>query len=309
MIDLQPHLELTIAQAERILGSWLGAPPACSAVEPLRGGMVNSVFRLEFDRPPFRAVVKVHGVVGSTLADEARALEFLAEETSCPVPRPYRCDDTGVEVPYAFLLLEHLEGVTLQEAAVDDEEREQIDAELAGVLGGLHRHHGPGWGMLGAVTDARHWGDVVAERLAEVRASPGLDDRLPVDVLQAVDAAIELARPALADAGVPTLIHGDVWDGNLLVRRDGDGWQIVGLLDPKLQFADVEMELAYLEVFDNRRDALFEAYTRRHPLRPGYEHRRRFYWLGTALEHVALFDEQFFRAFTARIAAEIVDDQ
>jgi fructosamine-3-kinase len=309
MIDLQPDLELTIPQAERILRSWLGTPSACSAVEPLKGGLVNSVFRLEFDRPPFRAVVKIHGVDGNTFTDEARALEFLAEETSCPVPRMYRCDDTGVEVPYAFLLLEHLDGVTLQTARVDGDERQQIDAELAGLLGGLHGHKGTGWGMFGEAADARHWGDIFAERLAEVRASPGLDDRLPVDVLRTVDAAIERCAPALADAGVPTLIHGDVWDGNLLVRRDADRWQIVGLLDPKLQFADVEMELAYLEVFDNRRDVLFEAYTGRHPLRPGYERRRRFYWLETALEHVALFDEQLFRDFTARTAAEIVDDR
>ena len=109
----------------------------------------------------------------------------------------------------------------------------------------------------------------------------------------------------LADPGVPTLVHGDFWDGNLLVREDGDGWRLSGVLDPDTQFADVEYELAYLEVFDVQRDAFFTAYRRRHAIRQGYEQRRLVYWLYTALVHVALFDDQFFREFTARTAASI----
>lgn len=306
MVDLQPNLELTTAQAEHLLGSWLGERPACSAVVPLKGGLVNSVFRLEFDRPPCRAVVKIHGIDGNTFAEEAGALRYLATETSCPVPRVHAHDGSGRVVPYAFLLLEHLEGVCLQGADVDPGQREQIDIELAGVLSQLHRHRGDRWGLLGAEHHASRWNEVFVRRLAEVRASPGLEARLAPDVLGLVDDAIELAGPALVDAGVPTLIHGDVWDGNLLVRRDGGHWRISGLFDPKLQFADAELELAYLEVFDNPRDALFAAYTQHHPLRPGYERRRLFYWLETALEHVALFDDEFFREFTARTAAAVV---
>ena len=64
MIDLQPDLELSTDEAERVLDVWLGAPTNCSRVEPLKGGLVNAVFGLEFDRPPFRAVVKIHGIDG-----------------------------------------------------------------------------------------------------------------------------------------------------------------------------------------------------------------------------------------------------
>lgn len=113
------------------------------------------------------------------------------------------------------------------------------------------------------------------------------------------------AEAVLADAGVPTLVHGDVWEGNLIVRREAERWRLVGLLDPGSEYADVESELAYLEVFDHRRDALFAAYTARRPLRSGYERRRLFYWLHTALVHVALFGDPFFREYAARVAAAI----
>lgn len=305
LIDLQPDLELGTEEAGRLLGAWLGRPTTCSQVVPLKGGLVNSVFRLDFDQPPFRAVVKLHSADGDTFVQEARALEYLAVETSCPVPRVHLLDGSCRVIPYAFLLLEHLSGTCLQSLDLAPADRAAIDVQLAGVLGELHRHRGGNWGPLGTGSASPHWSDVFSTRLAEVRASSGIDVRLSPDVLALVDEAIDLARPELTDAGPPTLVHGDVWDGNLMVRRDNGRWRITGLLDPNLQFADVELELAYLEVFDNRREAFFTAYTERHPLRPGYERRRLFYWLHTSLLHVALFEDEFFRDFTARTAATI----
>jgi len=64
-----------------------------------------------------------------------------------------------------------------------------------------------------------------------------------------VDEAIGRSRSALIDCGRPTLVHGDVWDGNVMVVRENGRWRLAGLLDPDLQFADAELELAYLEVF------------------------------------------------------------
>ena len=72
-----------------------------------------------------------------------------------------------------------------------------------------------------------------------------------------------------------------------------------------LQYADVELELAYLEVFDTPKNELLSAYHERHPRRAGYETRRLFYWLHTALVHVGLFGDDVFCEFTARTAAEI----
>jgi aminoglycoside phosphotransferase (APT) family kinase protein len=111
LIDPQPDLELSTDEAERVLAAWLGDPTTCSRVEPLKGGLVNSVFRLVFDRPPFRAVIKIHGTDGDTFAEEARALDDLAAETWCPVPRVHLHDGSGSVISRAFLLLENVAGV------------------------------------------------------------------------------------------------------------------------------------------------------------------------------------------------------
>lgn len=305
MDELQPHLEFTRAQAERILEAWLGAPAACRGMQRLEGGLVNTVLRLDLDRPPFRAVVKLHRSTGDTFAAEARALEFLRTRTACPVPRVYLEDGSARLIPYAFLLIEHLPGRCLDGLELEPAERADLEVQLAEILGALHAHKGDRWGGFVDTDRAATWADLFMTRLMSARAHPKVELRLEPRVLALVDDAIRAAPAWLADAGTPSLIHGDVWDGNLLVRRDRDRWQLSGLLDPALQFADVEYELAYLEVFDGRRDAFFAAYPQEQARRPGYQLRRLVYWLHTALIHVALFDDPFFGAFTARTAASL----
>jgi fructosamine-3-kinase len=201
--------------------------------------------------------------------------------------------------------MERLPGVCLGGLNLEPADRADIEAELAGALAELHSHTGTRWGGIGTADQSAGWAELFGARLAEAGAQPALAERLAPDVLLRIDDAIELARPALRDPGRPTLVHGDVWDGNMMVDQDDGHWRLAGLLDPDLQYADVEFELAYLEVFDVSREEFFAAYTEYHPLRPGYDYRRLFYWLHTGLVHVALFGDDFFRKYTARTAEVI----
>lgn len=303
--DLQPDLAFGIDQAERLLEGWLGRRVTCLGMHRLKGGLVNTVIRLDLDQPPYRAVVKLHDGAEDGFAAEARALAYLRAETACPVPQVYLQDATRRLVPYSFLLLEHLPGECLDGLELEPSERADLQRQLAYVLVELHAHTRDRWGGVDELDGPTTWAALFVSRLAGIRAHPALEERLDGPTLRSVDAAIEAATSLLADAGTPTLIHGDVWEGNLLVQRDGERWRLTGLLDPAAHFADVEYELAYLTVFDVPRDDLLEVYLRHRSLRPGYEQRRLVYWLYTALVHVALFGDRFFCDFTARTAASI----
>lgn len=308
MLELQPDLDLTTEQATALLEDWLGEPVVCSDIRKLRGGMVNTVLLLEFDRPPYRAVAKLHGDGADHFAAEARALRYLRAETACPAPAVHLLDASERSVPYACLLLEHLPGVCLDGVELDPDDRADLDVQLAGVLAELHGHVGTHWGPPdtdpGSAGPAT-WAELIAGRLAAARAQPGVEERLASDVLARVDEAIARAPSLLEDAGPPTLVHGDVWGGNTMVEHRDGRWRLTGLLDPDLQFADVDYELAYLEVFDVQREAFFVAYRALRPIRPGYERRRLVYWLLTGLVHVGLFGDELFREFTARTADAI----
>ena len=230
MSAVHNNLTLTQAQAEAALAAWLGVPAVCTAVRPMHGGMINAVFGLEFDREPFTAVIKISATDGGfassdftsgNFAAEARALDFLRSCTCFPSPQVYRLEAAPQTLPYAFLLMETIPGVCLAGLNLSQDERAALDRQLAGVLLELHSHTGGLYGAVAGEPSGRRWTEVFLPILAEVRARPEVERRLPASALSEVDRAIELAALELADAGPPTLIHGDIWDGNLIVRREG----------------------------------------------------------------------------------------
>ena len=74
----------------------------------------------------------------------------------------------------------------------------------------------------------------------------------------------------------------------MVVERE-DGWHLSGLLDPcGLKFAEVEKELAYLQAFHTVGPEFFRVYGEKHPLRPGFDFRKLFYWLETYMVEIWL---------------------
>lgn len=87
----------------------------------------------------------------------------------------------------------------------------------------------------------------------------------------------------------PSLLHGDVWSGNVLFEREG-----ACLIDPAIYYGDKEMELAFILLFDTFGDTFFNAYREVHPLSEDfYESKVPLYQIYPILVHVALYGESY----------------
>lgn len=82
--------------------------------------------------------------------------------------------------------------------------------------------------------------------------------------------AAELDR-WLGEPAHPSLIHGDVWFGNVLVR----GPRLAAFVDPAIYHGDPEIELAYVTLHGTFGRAFFEAYGAHRPIEPGFHELRR----------------------------------
>ncbi len=109
---------------------------------------------------------------------------------------------------------------------------------------------------------------------------------LPEPLHRRVLRLAERVENLLAPAAPPTLIHGDLWSGNLLLR----GGRVAGFVDPACYYADPEIELAFGTLFGPFDRAFFDAYRTHRPIRDGFfEARRGLYLLYPLLVHVRLF--------------------
>jgi fructosamine-3-kinase len=83
----------------------------------------------------------------------------------------------------------------------------------------------------------------------------------------------------------PSLIHGDLWGGNILFNDDS-----AVLIDPAIYFSDREMELAFILMFNTFGTTFFEKYNAVHPLSEDfYTVKVPLYQIYPTLVHVALY--------------------
>ena len=83
----------------------------------------------------------------------------------------------------------------------------------------------------------------------------------------------------------PSLLHGDLWSGNVMCGSDGKAM----LIDPACYIGHREADLAMTELFGGFPQSFYDAYKEAFPLQPGYEERRDLYNLYQLLNHLNLF--------------------
>jgi protein-ribulosamine 3-kinase len=92
--------------------------------------------------------------------------------------------------------------------------------------------------------------------------------------------------PALLDhAPQPSLLHGDLWGGNLGYDADGDPL----IFDPAVYYGDREADLAMTELFGGFPGHFYAAYEEAWPLPPGYRVRKTLYNLYHIVNHANMF--------------------
>jgi fructosamine-3-kinase len=88
----------------------------------------------------------------------------------------------------------------------------------------------------------------------------------------------------------PSMLHGDLWTGNILAKNG----KIVGFIDPAIYCGHCEIELAFTTMFGTFGKTFFDAYENLNPLEPGFhELRCDIYNIYPGLVHVRLFGASY----------------
>lgn len=244
-----------------------GTPP--DRIERLAGGDLSEVLILR--RTDGRCTVAKGGPAVGT---EAAMLRMLAG-AGVPVPR--------VEGEFdGILLLEHV--------ANDGVFSPRAWAGIGQAVRRLHDRQGSSYGWpvdyrLGTVELANRQGSDWPAFWAEQRlaSTAAVLDR---PWRERVDRVAARMTDLLPRTPPPSLLHGDLWPGNILVQNG----EIAALIDPACYHGDAEVDLAMLSLLGTPPAEFAESYG---ALAPGWEERRAAYQLFPALVHLRLFGASY----------------
>ena len=232
-------------------------------------------------------VKRAAGADVAMLACEADGLRALAATGAIRVPAILAEDAT---VDDAHLALEWIDLTAPTEPVA-------LGRALA-TLHGAPAPRGPcgerfGWhrdNFIGGTPQANDWSDDWIAFFRDARLVPQLErahrngfrgdlERDGVRLLSQLPDLLHDHAPS------PSLVHGDLWQGNAGTLPDGSPV----VFDPAVYVGDGEVDLAMTELFGGFGSAFMRAYESVRPIAPGYALRRDLYTLYHLLNHLNLF--------------------
>lgn len=105
-----------------------------------------------------------------------------------------------------------------------------------------------------------------------------------------MDFLLEHLDRYLEEPDHPSLVHGDMWSGNVIAGSDGAIW----LIDPAVYVGSAEVDLAMSGLFGGYPTAFYREYREAAGLDPGYKDRRDLYNLYHLLNHTLLFGWEYY---------------
>jgi fructosamine-3-kinase len=266
---------------EQILFESLGTTAELKSASLVAAGNHNQGIRIESNSGVFFLKLNFDHE-RDILHKEEEGLNLLRQSTFLKVPETYGC---GRVEDYNFLLsefipegkakLDYWENLGLGLAHLHLTSRNEFGLEKDNYIASIHQKN----------LQTSNWVDFYIEQRLEPLIGKAYFDRLiPLEFLkkfQEIYPKLESNFPKEK----PSLVHGDLWSGNVIATPDGEPC----FIDPAVYFGHREMDIAFSRLFGGFDSKFYDSYESVLPLEPGFEDRMGLYNLYPLLVHLNLF--------------------
>ncbi|MCK5394770.1 MAG: fructosamine kinase family protein [Gammaproteobacteria bacterium] len=249
--------------------------------QSLAGGSINNAFLLTGDNGEQHFVKTNQTGRKDMFEAEAKGLLEMSSSKTIKVPKPVCFGDDGV---HSYIVMEYLDLAG------------QANQSLLGEqLAAMHRVTTEqfGWNIhntIGATHQSNTWQDNWLDFWREQRL--GYQLRLAAEngyggELQSLGEKLLIEMPKLFTGREvkPSMLHGDLWGGNVAGLKDGTPV----IYDPAFYYGDREADLAMTYVFGGFGPDFYASYQDAFPLDDGFFVRKTFYNIYHIINHLNMF--------------------
>ncbi|WP_280768119.1 fructosamine kinase family protein [Salipaludibacillus daqingensis] len=255
-------------------------------VKSVSGGEINQAYYVETTKYPL--FIKAHDKMDPTFFNsEVDGLTELKEKGNVLTPRVYGVFQTEDE-QMSGCVMEWIQG----------EKTNHYSQQLGEAVAKLHQATSRKFGYrndtyIGEIHQKNNWWTNWNDYYRSNRLLPQvqLGERLgymPSKRKQRMEKLMDRLQEWIPANDVkPSLLHGDLWGGNVMVAKGGKPC----FIDPSVVYGDHELELAFTELFGGFSEDFYEAYAYTQPVDRGYDDRKELYQLFYLLVHLNIFGE------------------
>lgn len=254
--------------------------------QPLSGGCINNGGKLMTSMGIF--FVKWNGALRypDMFATEARGLQLLRVANAIRIPEVV---STGETDNFQYIVLEFIAQAKPSRTywtmlgehlcALHKNTSEKYGLEFDNYIGSLQQRN----------RKHENWiSFFIEERLRSQVELAVTTKKLETDTAKKFELLYK-KLPDLLVEETPSLLHGDLWSGNLIVDETGNPC----LIDPAVYYGNREAEIAFTKLFGGFGNEFYDSYQSNFPLQKDFESRTDLYNLYPLLVHVNLFGESY----------------
>lgn len=251
-------------------------------VKSLQGGDINEVFLLECGSEKYVIKINEASKYPNMFESEALGLKLLQVTNTFKIPKIIAA---GVEGKTSYLLLEYIStGSTYQVFWKD----------FAYCLVKLHQTTQNNFGLkhnnyIGSLQQINNIESSASDFYINQRLIPQFKIADELDFkFSSLERFFKNISEEIPDEA-PSLIHGDLWNGNYMVSNKGEPT----LIDPAVAYAPREMDIAMMHLFGGFPQDVYSIYNEQFPLIENWKDRISLWQLYYLLVHLNLFGSSY----------------
>ena len=272
-----------VSTVEEKLTTHFGKEIKIKGFQSVGGGCINHAGRLKTSEQDVFIKWNNAGDFPEMFETEAKGLDLLREPSAIRIPEVLGTGESG---RLSFILLELIERnfqapnywelLGYQLADLHRIKNERFGLDYDNYIGSLNQVNKP--------TD--NWVDFFRHHRLEYQAKLAMDSgKFGVNQIRWLNNLYPQLDSIFPASEFPSLIHGDLWSGNLITDDKGGPC----LIDPAVYYGNREIEIAFTALFGGFSDVFYRAYQDAYPLEPGFWEREEIYNLYPLMVHVNLF--------------------
>jgi len=241
-------------QIHEVMTDTFGPRTEVKQIRLMKGGLFNTTYYVEGASSEQRFILRIApedtehllSFENNNMSVEPYTYELMAK-AGIPCTHVVRYDGSGVIIDRPYMLITFIESIQLNDPTITLEEYNKLQEELGGYLRQMHDISSETFGFPqadGSVKGSSSWSEVLIQFSTEIADLARAHHLLEPTMIDEFQNYFVSHRLLFDEVTVPSLVHNDLWDPNILVKRGSGGLlHIAAIIDAdKAMFADREFD-------------------------------------------------------------------